>query len=55
MNEKIMNLIDKLETMHSLDTEEYAYLVAGRDDDAAEVLAHKAVSIRKKIYGTLYL
>ena len=51
MNEKIMNLIDKLETMHSLDTEEYAYLVAGRDDDAAEVLAHKAVSIRKKIYG----
>ena len=51
MNEKIMNLIDKLETMHSLDTEEYAYLVAGRDDDAAEVLAHNAVSIRKKIYG----
>lgn len=51
MNETIRTLIDKLESTHSLLKEEYAALLAGRDEESAAYLAEKAVCVRKSIYG----
>ena len=52
MKEQILTLIQKLNTQHSLTEEEYAQLIAERDEEAAEMLADLAVKIRKEIYGT---
>lgn len=48
---KIFELIDKLAKSHSLELEEYEYLIANRTEEAAKCLAEKAVQIRKEIYG----
>lgn len=48
---KILSLIEKLETEHFLETEEYQILVEAFDKDTASVLAEKADTVRKSIYG----
>lgn len=48
---KIYNLIEKLDKFHSLTVEEYAFLIENFSKEAAELLAEKAVSARKEIYG----
>jgi len=44
-------IIKKLCEQRSLETEEYAYLIANRNPSVASVLAKKAVEIRQSIYG----
>lgn len=51
MNKKLFELIEKLECRHTLSTEEYAYLIANRSNEAADMLRKKAVKLRKEIYG----
>ncbi len=51
MENKIFELITKLEKQHSLTVDEYEYLIANRNDDIAEILAEKARTVREKIYG----
>ncbi|MBQ4627343.1 MAG: [Clostridia bacterium] len=51
MNKKLFELIEKLECRHTLSTEEYAYLIANRSNEASEMLRKKAVKLRKEIYG----
>ncbi len=48
---KIFDLIDKLESTHSLNLEEYEYLITNRNIEASKYLTEKAVAIRKEIYG----
>ena len=51
MENKISELIEKLEKQHSLTLEEYEYLIDNRTEEAAELLAEKARIVREKIYG----
>ena len=51
MTEYMKDLTWKLIGEHRLSVEEYEALIAGRDSDAAELLAAEAVKIRKIIYG----
>lgn len=51
MENKIFELIDKLEREHSLTLEEYEYLIENKCDEAAEILAEKARAIRERNYG----
>ncbi|MBQ7821927.1 MAG: [Clostridia bacterium] len=56
MNDRAYGLISKLERTHSLSLEEYEYLITSRTEDTARLLAEKAVSARKSIYGnTVYI
>ena len=48
---KIENLIDKLSQTHTLTLNEYEYLIENRNENAARMLADRAVKIRKEIYG----
>ena len=48
----IERLIDKLVEEHSLSLEEYEYLLANRTEQAAELLAKYADTVRRGIYGT---
>lgn len=48
---KAFELIEKLDNFHSLTVEEYAFLINNYSREAAELLASKAVSARKEIYG----
>lgn len=48
---KIFELVEKLDNFHSLTVEEYAFLIENYSREAAEMLASKAVSARKEIYG----
>ena len=52
MLDRVRALIDKLTETHSLDLEEYEYLIENRDEEAAKLLAERAVKVRKEIYGT---
>lgn len=47
----ILNLIDKLESEHSLSLTEYEYLLENRSKEATEYLRKKAENVRKSIYG----
>lgn len=47
----ILELIEKLEKNHSLDLEEYKYLIDYRSDEVADLLARKASRVTKRIYG----
>lgn len=47
----MIDLINKLERNHTLSIEEYEYLISNRNEEAAELLAKKAVDARKRIYG----
>lgn len=51
MNERVKELIERLNTEHSLAREEYRYLIENRSDDAAALLAEYAVKARREIYG----
>ena len=46
---KIFEIIDKLESVHSLDLEEYEYLIENRSIDSANYLKEKAIKLRKQI------
>lgn len=47
----ILDLIEKLEKNHSLDLDEYKYLIDHRSDEVADLLARKASRVTKRIYG----
>lgn len=47
----ILSIIEKLEKEHSLTPEEYQLLIDNRSDETAELLAKKADSVRREIYG----
>lgn len=51
MENRIFKLINKLEQKHSLNLDEYEYLIENRSDETAEILAEKARAVREKIYG----
>ena len=48
---KIFELVEKLDNSHSLTVEEYAFLIENYSRESAEMLASKAVSARREIYG----
>lgn len=47
----ILSIIGKLEREHSLTLEEYQFLIDNRNDETADILAKKADSVRREIYG----
>ena len=47
----MIDLINKLEKTQSLTLEEYEYLIENRTEEAAKILAEKAVKKRKEVYG----
>ena len=51
MTNTIRELIEKLASTHSLTEEEYAALIDGRDQEAADLLAELAVAAREPYYG----
>ncbi len=51
MNERIKNLIEKLSSSHSLTLDEYEYLLANTDGEAASLLREKAQAVRQEHYG----
>lgn len=51
MDNSVKTLIEKLAEAHSLELFEYRELIEKRTPEAAELLAEKAVSVRRKIYG----
>ncbi|MGN1423265.1 MAG: [FeFe] hydrogenase H-cluster radical SAM maturase HydE [Oscillospiraceae bacterium] len=51
MDNRTAQLIEKLETEHSLSLGEYEYLLDHRTDEAAALLAEKARAARQKYYG----
>lgn len=51
MTEAIRILIDKLASERSLLLKEYARLIRERDDEAAQLLAQRAVAARNRVYG----
>ena len=48
---KLLTLIYKLEQDHSLTCSEYEYLITYRTSETADILAEKAVALRRHIYG----
>lgn len=51
MDERIGKLIETLEAEHTLPLSDYAYLIAHRDAQAAQLLAQRAVAVRQAHYG----
>lgn len=51
MNNHTKELIEKLNTYHCLELEEYEALIVNRDDESARLLREYAVKQRKEIYG----
>lgn len=47
----MIELINKLEKEHSLSIAEYEYLIKNRNEQAARLLAEKAVEARRSVYG----
>lgn len=47
----ILSIIGKLEKEHTLTLEEYQFLIDNRSDETADILAKKADSVRREIYG----
>ena len=52
METAVKQLIDRLEQQHSLTEDEYACLIDRRSEEAAAELRHRAVAVRKKVYGS---
>ncbi|MBQ6931983.1 MAG: [Clostridia bacterium] len=52
MDERIIELINKLEKTRSLSVEEYEYIIENASEDAAALLREKADRVRREIYGT---
>ena len=51
MTERIRELIEKLAEAHSLALSEYQELVEAQCPEAANLLAEKAIAVRRAIYG----
>lgn len=51
MNEKLLTLINKLSTHHSLETQEYKYLIDNYCEEGAQLLKDLANKARTEIYG----
>lgn len=51
MENKVAELIEKLENEHSLSLEEYESLIEAENEEIALILAEKARKVREKIYG----
>ncbi len=51
MNNKAIELIEKLEKNGGLSLNEYRFLIDNRNEEAAEILREKADGARRKIYG----
>lgn len=51
MNNRLKQLIDRLEKQQSLETDEYVFLIENRTDEAAVYLAQKADKVRREVYG----
>lgn len=51
MNKQLSDLIERLEKRRCLSLDEYERLIANRCEAAAGMLAERAVSMRKKLYG----
>lgn len=51
MDNKLINIIDRLISERCLDLSEYEYLVENRCEKTAEILRNEAVRLRKEIYG----
>lgn len=49
--DRMHTLIHRLSSKHCLSLADYEYLIANRCSEAAELLAEKAVKVRKEIYG----
>ena len=52
MQERLMDIIDKLEGERGLSLDEYAFLLNSRTPQVAAELARRAVAARKAVYGT---
>lgn len=50
---KLLSLIEKLETEHSLSLDEYVYLIENRTEESAQLLREKANKVRREIYGNI--
>ena len=48
---KVYNLIEKLDNVHSLSVDEYAFLIENFNSETLCLLNQKAVAVRQKIYG----
>ena len=53
MDSLLSGLIDRLESNHGLEEEEYALLIRQRDEETARELALRALSARRAIYGNV--
>ncbi len=51
MNKKVLDLIDKLCKIHSLEPDEYQYIIDNRDEDVSSLLAQYADIQRREIYS----
>lgn len=51
VQERLLELADKLEDGHALETSEYEFLIENRNPDIASDLAERAVAHRREIYG----
>lgn len=52
MNERLINLIEKLDKERSLSVDEYEFLIENRTEESAAILREKADMVRREIYGT---
>ena len=52
MTDRLLSLIETLTEKHSLSLQDYRYLIENRCEEAAKLLAERAVAVRKEIYGT---
>ena len=52
MDERIIELINKLEKTRSLSVEEYEYIIENKSEQSAALLREKADRVRREIYGT---
>lgn len=51
MNNKLLELIDRLANNHALSLEEYEYLIKNRNPEVVQYAKQKAVTIRQQIFG----
>jgi len=51
MDEKMLRLIETLETQRSLSIDEYKYLIENRTEESTELLRAKAEAARKRVYS----
>ena len=51
MNNKLLELIDRLANNHAWSLEEYEYLIKNRNPEVVQYAKQKAVTIRKQIFG----